>query len=148
MAAPPKGSDPEWPPTNTQGATTEITTRDFSPPSEFRRVMRQYKHHKDGTTAIEITQGPLFEFLGSGDRRSACPDEILRAEVAACEPLQRPNTAPKPPKKELNCVYISTRQTPDEDEDGGDRFRRYLLTDIANTKIRSALLSVDPTKEI
>jgi hypothetical protein len=78
MAAPPKGSDPKWPPTNTQGASTEITTRDFSPPSEFRRVTRQYKRCKDGTTATEITQGPLFEFSGSGDGRSACPDEILQ----------------------------------------------------------------------
>jgi FtsZ-binding cell division protein ZapB len=210
MAAPPEGSDPEWPPTNTQGANTEITTRDFSPPSEFRRVTRQYKRRKDGTTATEITRGPLFEFSGTGDGRSAGPDEILRviadlrgtitqqndtiqkiasdlteikadqqhlknqnaelqeevqalrtklntllgtgptrswAEVAAREPPQGPNSAPKPPKKELNCVRISTRRTPDDDEDGNDRFGRYLPTDIANAKIRSALLSTDPTKD-
>jgi hypothetical protein len=78
MAAPPEGSDPEWPPTNTQGAITEITTRDFSPPSESRRVTRQYKRRKDGTTATEITRGPLFEFSGSGYGRSTRPDEILR----------------------------------------------------------------------
>ncbi|EAL87807.1 uncharacterized protein AFUA_1G00950 [Aspergillus fumigatus Af293] len=210
MAAPPEGSDPEWPPTNTQGASTEIITGDFSPPSEFRRVTRQYKRRKDGTTAKEITRGPLFEFSGSGDGRSTCAGEILRvitdlretitqqnetiqkiasdlteieadqqhlksqnaelqeeaqalraklntllgtgptrswAEVAAREPLQGPNVAPKPPKKELNCVRISTRRTPDDDEDGNDRFGTYLPTDMANAKIRSALLSTDPTKD-
>jgi hypothetical protein len=79
--------------------------------------------------------------LGTGLTRSW-------VEVAACNPLQGPNTAPKPPKKELNCVYISTRRAPDEDKDGNDHFRRYLLTDMANAKIRSALLSMDPTKEV
>jgi hypothetical protein len=78
MAAPSEGSDPEWPPTNTQGASTRITTRAFSPPSEFRSATRQYKGRKDGTTVTEITRGPLFEFSGSGDGRSTRPGEILR----------------------------------------------------------------------
>jgi hypothetical protein len=68
--------------------------------------------------------------------------------VAACNPPQGPNTAPKLPKKELNCVCISTQQAPNKDKDGNDCFRRYLLIDMANVKIRSALLSADPTKEV
>ncbi|KAJ8147384.1 hypothetical protein LV165_008823 [Aspergillus fumigatus] len=191
MAAPPEGNDPEWSPTNTQGATTTITTTDFSPPSEFRRVTRQYKRRKNGTTATEITRGQLFEFSGSGEVRPTNPEETLRvildlrkiitqqnntiqkiaadltevkanqqhlksqnaelqeeAEVAVSEPPRGPNTGPRPRKRELNCVRISTRRTPADEEDGNNVFGRYLPTDMANAKIRSALLSADPTKDI
>lgn len=211
MAAPPEGNDPEWSPTNTQGATTTITTTDFSPPSEFRRVTRQYKRRKNGTTATEITRGQLFEFSGSGEVRPTNPEETLRvildlrkiitqqnntiqkiaadltevkanqqhlksqnaelqeevqtlrtkltslpgagptrswAEVAVSEPPRGPNAGPRPRKRELNCVRISTRRTPADEEDGNDVFGRYLPTDMANAKIRSALLSADPTKDV
>jgi hypothetical protein len=90
---------------------------------------------------VQALRIKLNMLLGTGLTR-------LWAEVAAREPLQGPNAAPKLPKKELNCVCISTRRTPDEDEDGNDCFGRYLPTDMANVKIRSALLNVDPTKEV
>jgi hypothetical protein len=89
---------------------------------------------------VQALRTKLNTLLETGPTRSW-------AEVAAHEPLQGPNAAPKPPKKGLNCVRISTRRTPDDDEEGNDRFGRYLPTDMANAKIRSALLSTDPTKD-
>jgi hypothetical protein len=68
--------------------------------------------------------------------------------VAVSKPPQGPNAGPRPRKRELNCIQISTQQTPADEEDRNDVFRRYLLTDMANAKIRSALLSIDPTKDI
>lgn len=195
----------------TRKGPTTITTTDFSPPSELRRVTRQYKRRKNGTTATEITRGPLFEFSGSGEARPTDPKETLRvildlreiitqqnntiqkiaadlteikadqqhlksqnaelqeevqtlrtkltslpgagptrswAEVAVSEPPRGPNAGPRPRKRELNCVRISTRRTPADEEDGNDVFGRYLPTDMANAKIRSALLSADPTKDV
>ncbi|CEL10493.1 Putative Zinc knuckle domain protein [Aspergillus calidoustus] len=54
---------------------------------------------------------------------------------------------PLQPRKEPNCVRISTRHTSEIDDDENGGFRRYLPTDMANAKIRSALLSIDTTKD-
>ena len=52
------------------------------------------------------------------------------------------------PRKEPNCIRISTAR-PTEDADNGDHevFTRYLPTDIANTRIRAALSHAEATKD-
>ncbi|PKX93541.1 uncharacterized protein P174DRAFT_503437, partial [Aspergillus novofumigatus IBT 16806] len=58
--------------------------------------MRQYKRRKDGTTATEITRGPVFEFSGSGEGRPTNPEEILRVIVDLREIItQQSNTIQK-----------------------------------------------------
>jgi FtsZ-binding cell division protein ZapB len=69
------------------------------------------------------------------------------AEIAAAASQQDPTVRIKQPRKELNCVRISTQRTPDNGDDENGGFRRYLPTDMANAKIRSALLSSDTTKD-
>ncbi|THC88360.1 hypothetical protein EYZ11_012191 [Aspergillus tanneri] len=69
------------------------------------------------------------------------------AAVAAGPPLHDPNTTVPRPRKEPNCVRISTAPTLDEDIDN-DRFTRFLPTEAANTHIRAALLNAEPTKEV
>ncbi|KAF4233525.1 hypothetical protein CNMCM6805_009182 [Aspergillus fumigatiaffinis] len=69
------------------------------------------------------------------------------AEIAAAASQQGWTGRTKRPRKELNCVRISTQRKPDEDDDENGGFRRYLPTDMASAKIRSALLSSDTTKD-
>jgi hypothetical protein len=52
------------------------------------------------------------------------------------------------PKKEPNCVRISTQPKPTNGEDTETGFTRYLPTDSANTYIRDALLNADTTKDV
>lgn len=69
------------------------------------------------------------------------------AEVAATASQQDPTALTRQPRNEPNCVRISTQRTPEIDNNESGRFRRYLSTDMANAKIRSALLSADTTKD-
>ncbi|KAL3254248.1 hypothetical protein ABHI18_009052 [Aspergillus niger] len=52
------------------------------------------------------------------------------------------------PRKEPNCIRISTAR-PTEDADNGDHevFTRYLPTDIADTRICTSLLHAEATKD-
>ncbi|KAF4231528.1 hypothetical protein CNMCM8980_005232 [Aspergillus fumigatiaffinis] len=90
---------------------------------------------------VQTLRTKLTSLPGAGPTRSW-------AEVAVSEPPRGPNAGPRPRKRELNCVRISTRRTPADEEDGNDVFGRYLPTDMANAIIRSALLSADPTKDV
>ncbi|KAI3015386.1 hypothetical protein CBS147347_11193 [Aspergillus niger] len=67
----------------------------------------------------------------------------VAAEAAGGEAEQRMAR----PRKEPNCIRISTAR-PTEDADNGDHevFTRYLPTDIANTRIRAALSHAEATK--
>lgn len=69
------------------------------------------------------------------------------AEVATAANQQDPTASIKRPRKEPNCVRISTQRTPETDDSETGGFKRYLPTDMANAKIRSALLSADTTKD-
>ncbi|KAI3040862.1 hypothetical protein CBS147352_9731 [Aspergillus niger] len=69
------------------------------------------------------------------------------AEVAAGNPQPNPARTVPRPRKEPNCVRISTAPTLDQDVDN-DRFSRALPTEAANTHIRTALLNAGTTKEV
>ncbi|CAK41173.1 uncharacterized protein An12g06420, partial [Aspergillus niger] len=69
------------------------------------------------------------------------------AEVAAGNPQPNPARTVPRPRKEPNCVRISTAPTLDQDVDN-DRFSRALPTEAANTHIRTALLNAETTKEV
>jgi hypothetical protein len=69
------------------------------------------------------------------------------AEVAAAANEHEPTARTRQPRKEPNCVRISTQRTPEMEDNENGGFRRYLPTDMANAKIRSALLSADTTKD-
>ncbi|KAL3255919.1 hypothetical protein ABHI18_007953 [Aspergillus niger] len=69
------------------------------------------------------------------------------AEVAAGNPLPDPARTVPHPRKEPNCVRISTAAILDEDVDNA-RFSRALPTEAANTHIRTALLNAETTKEV
>ncbi|KAI3059586.1 hypothetical protein CBS147353_10524 [Aspergillus niger] len=69
------------------------------------------------------------------------------AEVAAGHPLPDPKKTVPRPRKEPNCVRISTAPTLDQDVDN-DRFSRALPTEAANTHIRTAFLNAETTKEV
>jgi hypothetical protein len=69
------------------------------------------------------------------------------AEVAAAANERDPTVSTRRPRKEPNCVRISTQRAPETDDSENGGFRRYLPTDMANAKIRSALLSADSTKD-
>jgi hypothetical protein len=67
----------------------------------------------------------------------------LAAEAAGGEAQAR---IPRP-RKEPNCIRISTaRPTEDTDNGNHEAFTRYLPTDVANTRIRSALQHAEATK--
>jgi FtsZ-binding cell division protein ZapB len=70
------------------------------------------------------------------------------AEVATTASQQLPATPPKRNPREPNCVRISTRKIPNNDEGENSGFGRYLPIDMAKAKIRSALLSADTTKDV
>ncbi|KAH1814625.1 hypothetical protein KXX27_005073, partial [Aspergillus fumigatus] len=55
------------------------------------QVTRQYKRRKNGTTATEITRGPLFEFSGSGEARPTDPKETLRVILDLREIITQQN---------------------------------------------------------
>lgn len=69
------------------------------------------------------------------------------AEVATTTNQQDLTASIKQPQKEPNCVRISTQHTPKTDNSETGGFKRYLPTDMANTKIQSVLLSTDTTKD-
>lgn len=58
------------------------------------------------------------------------------------------STKTRNPKKEPNCVRISTQPKPTNGDDTETGFTRYLPTDSANTYIRNALLNADTTKDV
>ncbi|KAI3055604.1 hypothetical protein CBS147353_11310 [Aspergillus niger] len=71
----------------------------------------------------------------------------VAAAAAGTTPEQPPNAIIPRPRREPNCVRISTAATLDEDIDN-KRFTRFLPTEAANTHIRTALLNAETTKEV
>jgi hypothetical protein len=69
------------------------------------------------------------------------------AEVVAAANEHEPTTRTRQPWKEPNCVRISNRRSLKMDNNKNGGFQRYLPTDMANAKIRSALLNADTTKD-
>ena len=69
------------------------------------------------------------------------------AEVATAADQQDPAESTKRPRKQPNCVRINTQRAPEIDNNETGGFQRFLPTDMANAKIRSALLSADTTKD-
>jgi hypothetical protein len=57
------------------------------------------------------------------------------AKVVAAANQQDPTMSVRQPRKEPNCVRISTRHTSEIDDNENGGFRRYLPTDMANAKI-------------
>lgn len=49
--------------------------------------------------------------------------------------------------KGTHCIRIGTQRNPETENNEGTQFPRYLPTDTASTRIRSALLNADTTRD-
>jgi hypothetical protein len=135
---------------------------------EVKRLIEELKdiiHHQ--TSIIEATKADLLEVKTKQQalksQNAELQDEIqaLRAQINNLPPTNPrppktwaevaaggvPPNPSKPTQRESNCVRISTRHTPENNEDNPG-FTRYLSADMANARIRSALLSTDTTRDV
>ncbi|CEJ62844.1 hypothetical protein PMG11_11329 [Penicillium brasilianum] len=140
---------------------------------EVRQLINSLKEIiNNQTTLIESTKTELLEvkhdqnFIREQNEKLHEEIRALRAQIEARPQALPPSTwaavaandtseTPQPshqrPEKERSCVRISTQRTfvdPRDNESGDDNsFSRYLPTETANTRIRTALLNAPSTQD-
>jgi hypothetical protein len=157
-------SNPEF--AYTEDSNGRVTTK------EIRHLINSLKEviaHQ--TTVIESTKAELLEVKHDQnvlrEQNEKLFDEIktLRERIetptlavptrswaaVASGSISSPQPSYQKPKKDRNCVRISTQRSfvdPTDNNNGdGNTFSRYLPTDTANTYIRTALLNAPPTQD-
>ncbi|KAI9041460.1 uncharacterized protein KD926_006856 [Aspergillus affinis] len=123
----------------TQQTSTIQSTR-----AEVRELKTEQQTLKEQNTQLQDEIQVLRKQIES---QAVNPHLGLWSEVAAGNTLPDPKTIIPRPRKEPNCVRISTAPTLDQDIDN-DRFSRALPMEAANTHIRTALLSAENTREV
>ncbi|THC88517.1 hypothetical protein EYZ11_012035 [Aspergillus tanneri] len=113
--------------------------------TEIQEVRTEQRELKDQNIELQEEIQALREQI-EAQPASRHPPKTW-AEVTSGTPRGPSVTTPQP-RKEPNCVRISTQRTLDTEDSDENRFTRYLPTESANTHIRMALLSSETTKDV
>jgi hypothetical protein len=116
--------------------------------TEIREIKSEQQTIKDQNTKLQEEIQALREQIAT---QTVNPSPRTWAEVTASNSPQTTNTIGPRPQRELNCVRISTAQSADVDSienTNNSSFARFLPTDTANEHIRTALSSVESTKDV